>query len=310
MGRPKFPRKKYDSPFHPWKEDRIKSERELKRKYGLKNNREVWKAKTFLKKYRGQARELSAKIGGKDPQVKKESDQLLLHLTKMSILPAGSSLDGVLALETESMLSRRLQTLVYHRGLANTVDHARQLISHGHIAIGGRKITIPGYMVTKDEESKIGYTAASPLNIMSHPARPKTDVYKTAAPTDKKEASEKKEDKKETEEKDRTEKTEEPVESKKQEEKTEPKAEIKEEKPIEESEPEEKALQEDKSEKTDVEEKPVEKTEKEKTEPTKKPEDTAEKVKEQKELVPAKEQTEAKDTADTIEETNKKEKGE
>ena len=208
MGRPKFPRKKYDSPFHPWKEDRIKSERELKRKYGLKNNREVWKAKTFLKKYRGQARELSAKIGGKDPQVKKESDQLLLYLTKMSILPAGSSLDGVLALETESMLSRRLQTLVYHRGLANTVDHARQLISHGHIAIGGRKITIPGYMVTKDEESKIGYTAGSPLNIMSHPARPKTDVYKPAAPTDKKEATEKKEDKKETEEKGKAEKTE------------------------------------------------------------------------------------------------------
>ena len=321
MGRPKFPRKKYDSPFHPWKEDRIKSERELKRKYGLKNNREVWKAKTFLKKYRGQARELSAKIGGKDPQVKKESDQLLLHLTKMSILPAGSSLDGVLALETESMLSRRLQTLVYHRGLANTVDHARQLISHGHIAIGGRKITIPGYMVTKDEESKIGYTAGSPLNIMSHPTRPKTDVYKPAAPTDKKEATEKKEDKKETEEKGKAEKTEEPIEPKKPEEKSEKpeektklKAEIKEEKPTEESEPEEKteekALQEDKSEKTDVEEKPVEKTEKEKTEPTKKPEDTAEKVKEQKELVPAKEQTEAKDTADTIEETNKKEKGE
>ena len=186
MGKPKFPRKKYDTPLHPWKEERIKSEREFMRKYGLKNHREVWKAKTALKKYRGQARELLAKIGGTDPQVKKESDQLLLHLTRMDVLPAGSTLDDVLALDTESILSRRLQTLVYHRGLSNTVDQARQLISHGHIAINGKKITIPGYLVTKNEENNIGYVAASPLMTVSHPARPKTDVYRTAAADEQK----------------------------------------------------------------------------------------------------------------------------
>ena len=191
MGKPKFSRKKYDTPLHPWKEDRIKSERELIKKYGLKNNREVWKSKTYLKKYREQARELLAKVGEKNPQVKKESEQLLLHLTKMSILPSGSSLDDVLALETESILSRRLQTLVYHRGLANTIDHARQLVSHGHIAIGDRKITIPGYMVTNDEENQIGYTTHSVLNELSHPARPKTDVYKSGTTVLKKELTEK-----------------------------------------------------------------------------------------------------------------------
>jgi len=42
----------------------------------------------------------------------------------MGILPAGSSLDDVLALETESILSRRLQTLVYLKGLSNTVGHS------------------------------------------------------------------------------------------------------------------------------------------------------------------------------------------
>ena len=176
MGKPKFPRKKYETPLHPWKEDRIKSERELIKKYGLKNDKEVWKAKTYLKKYRGQARELLAKIGGGDPQVKKESNQLLSHLSRMAILSEGASLDDVLALETESILSRRLQTLVYQRGLATTIDHARQLISHGHIAMGGRKVTIPGYMVTKEEENQIGYTLGSPLNILSHPAKPKTDI--------------------------------------------------------------------------------------------------------------------------------------
>ena len=179
MGKPKFSRKKYVTPSHPWQEERIKEENELIKKYGLKNKREVWRAETSLRKYRGQARELLAKIGTGDAQIKKESDQLLMHLSRMNILPAKSTLDDVLALETESILSRRLQTLAYLKGLANTPTQARQLISHGHIAIGDRRVTVPGYMVTKDEEGGIGYTSDSPLNDVMHPARPLAD-FKSA----------------------------------------------------------------------------------------------------------------------------------
>jgi small subunit ribosomal protein S4 len=179
MGKPKFSRKKYETPSHPWQEDRIKAEDELIRKYGLKNKREIWKTETALRKYRGQARELLAKVRGGDPQIKKESDQLLMHLNRLNILPPNSTLDDVLALETESILSRRLQTLTYLKGLANTPMHARQLISHGHIAIAERKTTVPGYMVTKEEESTIGYFADSPLNELIHPSRPRAD-FKTA----------------------------------------------------------------------------------------------------------------------------------
>jgi small subunit ribosomal protein S4 len=178
MSSQKFPRKTYETPLHPWKESRIKSERELIKKYGLKNHKEVWKAKTYLGKHREQARELLAKVGASSPQVKKESDQLLLHLTRMGILPMGSSLDDVLALDTEVVLSRRLQTLVYLKGFSSTPYQARQLISHGHVAVKGCKVTIPGYVVGKDEEGKISYTVRSPLNELSHPARPKSDMYK------------------------------------------------------------------------------------------------------------------------------------
>ena len=72
MGKPKFSRKKYVTPSHPWQEDRIKAENELIKKYGLKNKREIWKGETKLKKYRGQARELLAKIDSNDPQIKRE----------------------------------------------------------------------------------------------------------------------------------------------------------------------------------------------------------------------------------------------
>ena len=175
MGKPKFSRKKYETPSHPWQEDRIKEENELIKKYGLKNKKEVWKAKTKLGKYRGQARELLAKIKTGEAQSKMESDQLLMHLNRMNILPPSSTLDDVLALDIETILSRRLQTLTYLKGLANTPDQSRQLISHGHIAIGEKRITVPSYMVTKDEEGEIRYTFDSPLNDTMHPARPKPD---------------------------------------------------------------------------------------------------------------------------------------
>jgi len=178
MGKPKFSRKKYETPSHPWQEDRIKSENELIKKYGLKNKREIWKAQTKLRNYRGQARELLAKAGTGDEQSKKESEQLLMSLNRMNVLPAKSTLDDVLALDTESILSRRLQTITYLKGLASTPNQARQLISHGHVSIGGRRVTVPGYIVTKAEEGEIGYIGDSPLNDTMHPARPRSD-YKS-----------------------------------------------------------------------------------------------------------------------------------
>ena len=172
MGHPKFPRRKYETPLHPWQEDRIRLENALIKKYGLKNNREVWKTETNLRRYRGQARALLAKIDSSALQVKKETDQLLNHLIRMNILSTNSSLDDVLALNIESILSRRLQTIIYLKGLAGSPHQARQFISHGHISIDNRSITIPSYMVTKDEEDKINYTSKSPLTDAAHPARP------------------------------------------------------------------------------------------------------------------------------------------
>lgn len=207
MGKPKFSRKKYETPSHPWQEDRIKAENELVKKYGLKNKREIWKARTKLRNYRGQARELRASVGRADVQSKKETDQLLIYLNRMNILPPNSKIDDVLALGIDSILSRRLQTLTYLKGLASTPNQARQLISHGHILIGDRRVTVPGYMVTKDEEGEIGYTPDSPLNDLMHPARPRADfksipIKKEVKP---KELKEKIKDKKSVEEPDREE---------------------------------------------------------------------------------------------------------
>ena len=51
---------------------------------------------------------------------------------------------------TVSLLSRletRLDNVVYRLGLAPTRLAARQLVSHGHIAVGERRVTIPSFAV-------------------------------------------------------------------------------------------------------------------------------------------------------------------
>ena len=46
-----------------------------------------------------------------------------------------------------NLLERRLDNVVYRTGLASGRTLARQLVSHGHITVNGRKLTIPSYLV-------------------------------------------------------------------------------------------------------------------------------------------------------------------
>ncbi len=173
MGDPRFNRKKYDTPKHPWEADRIKEEWELQKKYGLKNKREIWKAKSLLRNFRGQARKLQAKLRYGNPQAEKEQKLLFDKLISLGILnEANATLDAVLSLTVEDILRRRLQTIVYLKGLARTPKQARQFIVHGHIAIGDKKVTIPSYLVRKEEEELVDYYQYSPLANEMHPMRP------------------------------------------------------------------------------------------------------------------------------------------
>jgi small subunit ribosomal protein S4 len=45
------------------------------------------------------------------------------------------------------LLERRLDAVVYRAKFVPTVFAARQLISHGHIAVNGKRVTIPSYRV-------------------------------------------------------------------------------------------------------------------------------------------------------------------
>ena len=46
-----------------------------------------------------------------------------------------------------SLLETRLDNLVYRLGFAQSRFHARQIVSHGHVLINGKKVNIPSYQV-------------------------------------------------------------------------------------------------------------------------------------------------------------------
>ena len=172
MGDPKFPRKSYDTPSHPWEGERIKEEHALCRQYGLKNKRELWKAKSILRSFRKQSRDLQARLRTGEEQARIEAQNLLKCCARMGLLPMGSAtLDDVLTLDTETLLNRRLQTVVYRKGLAASPKQARQLIFHGHVALSGRKVTIPGMLVERGQEEYISYKGSSPYASDLHPLR-------------------------------------------------------------------------------------------------------------------------------------------
>jgi small subunit ribosomal protein S4 len=172
VGDPKFLRRTYDRPKHPWEAGRMDEERKLVEKYGLKNKRELWKAQSTLRGFRRQARDLQARVRAGEPQAQREVAGLLGRLGRLGILPIGSpTLDDVLALALENVLGRRLEWIAFTRGHAPTPRSARQLIVHGHFIIGDHKVTRPGYLVPAVEEALLAYAPRSPLQSDEHPIR-------------------------------------------------------------------------------------------------------------------------------------------
>jgi small subunit ribosomal protein S4 len=174
MGQPKFNRKHYDTPSHPWQGDRIKAENEVKNKFGLKNKTEIWKAQTILRDIRGQARGLIARTrNAADTQASREAQLLIARLYRQAYVGENATLNEVLGIDLERVLNRRLQSQVYLKGLARTPNQARQFVSHGCIQIGDRRVTVPSYAVRRGEEELIQIDPSKAIADENHPVRPR-----------------------------------------------------------------------------------------------------------------------------------------
>ena len=62
-----------------------------------------------------------------------------------------SKMKGVTGEELLNLLERRLDNVVYRMGLGSSRAEARQLVTHGHFTINGKRVDIPSYLVTAND---------------------------------------------------------------------------------------------------------------------------------------------------------------
>ena len=165
MGDPKKPRKQYSTPRHPWRSEQLSRELHLIGIYGLRNKHELQRSQTQLSKIRQRARII---LGTKatytsTAQVQKEEAEFLTHLMRIGLIHEATTIDDVLGLSIEEILDRRLQTIVVKKEISSSPHQARQMIIHGHIAIGDRVSTIPGITVESKDEDKVRIREDSPM---------------------------------------------------------------------------------------------------------------------------------------------------
>ncbi len=162
MGDPKYPRKAWRKPKRPLNYELKMEELKTLGTFGLRTKKELWKAhyETELSRVRHQARSLLA-LRQEDREEKEPI--LMKSLARIGLVNNDATLDDVLNLNVDNLLARRLQTIVSNKLEFKTPYQARQAVIHGHIMVGDRKIDIPSYTVTVEEEGNIHFAPESKI---------------------------------------------------------------------------------------------------------------------------------------------------
>ena len=71
--------------------------------------------------------------------VRERQFRRLFEMARRSSEPTGVAL--------LTLLERRLDNVVYRLGLARTRPQARQFVTHGHVAVDGRRVSVPSYLI-------------------------------------------------------------------------------------------------------------------------------------------------------------------
>ncbi len=138
--------KTYSKPKRPFDKERIDEEARIKKEFGLKNKKEIWKAEAKIKLIREKAKKLiSAGV--------EEQQALFSRLKKIGLNI--NSIADILSLDKEDYLKRRLQTILVSKKMARTPKSSRQLITHKKVLIDGQIVNSPSYIVPVGLENKI-----------------------------------------------------------------------------------------------------------------------------------------------------------
>jgi len=138
--------KLYSRPKRPFDKLRIEEEAELKKKFGLKNKKEIWKAEANVRSIREKAKRLISADKFKQQKLFNQLSKIGLNVT---------SIGNALSLKKEDYLKRRLQTVIFNKKFAPTIKTARQMITHKKVLVDGRAINSPSYIIPVELENKI-----------------------------------------------------------------------------------------------------------------------------------------------------------
>jgi small subunit ribosomal protein S4 len=145
--------KSYSKPKTRFEKTRILEEEIIKKEFGLKNKREIWKAEAKIKVFRERAKNLIS--------ANHEEQQGLFNKLKKQGFNVNSIAD-VLSLDKKDYLKRRLQTVLVEKKLATTSRMARQLIVHKKVLVDGKIVSIPSYIIPVELENKITLKISKP----------------------------------------------------------------------------------------------------------------------------------------------------
>jgi len=138
--------KRYSRPKKPYDKPRMEEETQIKKEFGLKNKKEIWKSDAKIKSIREKAKRL----------IKKSQEEQKIFFERLNKIGLKvNSIADVLSLNKKDILNRRLQTIVFQKKLVPTIKTARQMITHKKVLVEGNAINIPSYIVPVDLEDKI-----------------------------------------------------------------------------------------------------------------------------------------------------------
>ena len=72
-----------------------------------------------------------------------------------SLFAEASRIEGNTGENLVRLIEQRLDNVVYRMGFATTRRFARQLVTHGHILVNGKRVDIPSYMVQPGQKIEV-----------------------------------------------------------------------------------------------------------------------------------------------------------
>lgn len=75
------------------------------------------------------------------------------------------------------LLELRLQTAVWRLGYAKSIFQARQMVTHGHIQVNGRRVNIPSYLLKVGDVVSVGTETGKALARRNHYEGAPVPVY-------------------------------------------------------------------------------------------------------------------------------------